>query len=118
MKDVAMFSVKIPGVLLEGLREAVQDKLADMNTPPKLRDELEQIDETLVKLIEADALISEATTLYEDDEIAVFEHPVKGDNAPVMGFYKPSGTFLKNTGFWDVGDPEEIREELWDAARI
>lgn len=119
MKDVAMFSVKIPGEMAAELREALTQKLVDEgDISPKLRDKYEELWNTLTQVMIADDLISAATTLYEDDEIALFEHPTKGDTAPVMGLHKHSGVFLANTGFWDVGNPDEIREELRAAARI
>lgn len=60
-------------------------------------------------------LMKDATKLYEDDRIALFEHPVHGDEVPLMCYWKDREFFDENTGFYDVADVEEIVESYRSA---
>ena len=60
-------------------------------------------------------LMNKATKLYEDDRIALFEHPIKGDEAPMMCYWKDREFFDEDTGFYDVADVEEIVESYRSA---
>jgi hypothetical protein len=60
-------------------------------------------------------LMERATKLYEDDRIALFEHPVQGDEVPMMAYFKEREHFDENCGFYDVTDVEEIVEDYRSA---
>lgn len=52
-------------------------------------------------------LMSNATKLYEDDRIALFEHPIDGDEAPMMAYFKGIEHFDENVDEYDA-DPHTV----------
>lgn len=51
--------------------------------------------------------------VFESDDLAVYEHPEKGDEAPLMIFSKLMGELLVETPFYDCDDMDEVDEWLW-----
>lgn len=66
----------------------------------------------LRKIKRAGDLIEQATVLHDDPNMTIFEHPIKGDTAPMMAYHKDSKRFFENCDFWDCGNPEEILEGI------
>lgn len=62
----------------------------------------------------SDTFMRTGTKLYEDQWMTLYEHPTKGDTAPMMAYHKASGRFYVDCGFWDCGDTMEVLQALRD----
>lgn len=62
----------------------------------------------------ADTFMRTGTVLHDDQWMTLYEHPTKGDTAPMMAYHKETAQFYIDCGFWDCGDPEEILQALRD----
>lgn len=72
----------------------------------------------LAKLKEVESLMGDhrlmdaARTLKETETFIAFEHPEKGDEAPVMIYSKVQNVLIVNSGLWDCDDTDEINTML------
>lgn len=100
---------------------AMAQKLYDMTVqemPEGQRDDpgcpYNQMVTDLKRAALADTFMRTGTKLYEDQWMTLYEHPTKGDTAPIMAYHKETARFYIDCGFWDCGDPEEILQALRD----
>lgn len=68
---------------------------------------LQNMDDQATEVLRGLNLMEKATKLYEDDRIALFEHPDKGDEVPLMAYFKGTEHFDENTGEYDA-DPHTV----------
>jgi hypothetical protein len=86
---------------------SIMDDIADMLRIAMSADEnafLVAFEDKIEPLFDQAHLMETATKLYEDDNIILWEHPIKGDEAPVMAYLKEKQYFQEDTGEWDA-DP-------------
>lgn len=86
--------------MAELLQAQIEDQL-NQEPSKETKEALYRAHETTATARHGLSLMNKATKLYEDDRIALFEHPTYGDEAPVMAYVKETEEFIEDTKEWD-----------------
>jgi hypothetical protein len=94
--------VSMTADMAEAVCAYVDDQRSKLEPVSRARvEELDRIDGIALSVMQNLNLMSRATNLYEGDDIVLFEHPIKGDEAPVMAYIKADQVFDEDTQEWD-----------------
>ncbi len=91
--------------MVELLQAQIEDQL-NQEPSGETKQALQLVDEKITPAVRALNFMNKATKLYEDDDIALFEHPIHGDEAPVMAYIKEDEEFIEDTGEWGADEFE------------
>ncbi|MDX5412796.1 MAG: hypothetical protein LPK02_07090 [Rhodobacterales bacterium] len=108
-------TVRIDSAMAQKLYDMVVQEM-DENQRDDPRCPYNQMVTDLKRAALSETFMRTGTVLHEDDHMILYEHPTKGDTAPMMAYHKASGRFYVSCGFWDCGNPEEILDALQQRA--
>ena len=87
--------------MVENILFDIKDMSANILTDEE-REKLNAFEAKIEPMVEAFGLMNKATVLYDDERVTLFEHPTKGDEAPVMAYFKKAEIFAEDTGEFDA----------------
>jgi len=103
MTQERTIKVSMNAIMAEAVCAYVDEQMSHDPDEARMK-ALQDADDKAMEVLRGTNLMHSGTVLYEDDRVILFEHPIHGDEAPIMGYLKEEEFFMENTMFYEVDD--------------